>query len=71
MLYRSFRTTGETGGKFILERKIVSLDKSLRHALSQPMSVVIHGMERLEDLDTTLDSAKNSWVGGGADNGGC
>ena len=53
------QTMKPMGGKFILESKIVSPDDCLRYALSQPASVVIHGMEKLEYLHATLETVKN------------
>ena len=52
------QTMKPMGGKFILESKIVSPDDCLRYALSQPASVVIHGMEKLEYLHATLETVK-------------
>ena len=53
------QTMKPMGGKFILESKIVSPDECLRYALSQPTSVVIHGMEKLEYLNATLETVKH------------
>ena len=47
------------GGKFILESKTVTPTECLQYALSQPTSVVIHGMDKLEYLEQTLAVVKN------------
>lgn len=53
------QTMKPMGGKFILESKTVTPAECLQYALSQPASVVIHGMEKLEYLNETLDVVKN------------
>ena len=52
------QTMKPMGGKFILESKTVTPDECLQYALSQPTSVVIHGMEKMEYLEQTLDLVK-------------
>jgi len=52
------QTMKPMGGKFILESKIVTPEECLRYALSQPASVVIHGMEKMEYLDQALQVMK-------------
>ena len=46
------QTMKPMGGKFILESKTVSPTECLQYALSQPASVVIHGMDKPEYLET-------------------
>jgi len=53
------QTMKPMGGKFVLESKTVSPAECLQYALSQPTSVVIHGMDKMEYLDETLDVVKN------------
>jgi aryl-alcohol dehydrogenase-like predicted oxidoreductase len=53
------QTMKPMGGKFILDSKTVTPDECLQYALSQPASVVIHGMEKLEYLEHTLNVVKN------------
>ena len=53
------QTMKPMGGKFILESKLVTPAECLQYALSQPASVVIHGMDKMEYLDQTLDVIKN------------
>jgi aryl-alcohol dehydrogenase-like predicted oxidoreductase len=53
------QTMKPMGGKFILESKAVSPEECLQYALSQPASVVIHGMDKLEYLEQTLQVVKN------------
>lgn len=53
------QTMKPMGGKFILESNTVSPAECLQYALSQPTSVVIHGMEKMEYLEQTLDVVKN------------
>jgi len=52
------QTMKPMGGKFILESQLVTPADCLRYALSQPVSVVIHGMEKMEYLDHALDVIK-------------
>jgi len=49
------QTMKPMGGKFILDSKLVTPADCLRYALSQPASVVIHGMEKTEYLDQALE----------------
>ncbi len=53
------QTMKPMGGKFILESKTVSPAECLQYALSQPTSVVIHGMDKMEYLEQSLDTVKN------------
>jgi predicted aldo/keto reductase-like oxidoreductase len=53
------QTMKPMGDKFILESGVVTPTECLQYALSQPVSVVIHGMEKLEYLDHALGVIKN------------
>ena len=53
------QTMKPMGGKFILESKTVSPAECLQYAMSQPTSVVIHGMDKMEYLDQSLEVVKN------------
>lgn len=53
------QTMKPMGGKFILESKTVTPAECLQYALSQPTSVVIHGMDKMEYLEQSLDVVKN------------
>jgi len=53
------QTMKPMGGKFILESNTVSPAECLQYALSQPASVVIHGMDKMEYLDQSLEVVKN------------
>ena len=53
------QTMKPMGGKFILESKTVTPEDCLQYALSQPASVVIHGIDRMEYLDQTLSTVNN------------
>ena len=53
------QTMKPMGGKFILESKAVTPDECLQYALSQPTSVVIHGMDKMEYLEQTLAVVRN------------
>jgi len=53
------QTMKPMGGKFILESHSVTPEECLQYALSQPTSVVIHGMDKMEYLEQTLDVVKN------------
>lgn len=53
------QTMKPMGGKFILESKTVSPTECLQYALSQPASVVIHGMDKPEYLEYSLEVVKN------------
>jgi uncharacterized protein len=52
------QTMKPMGGKFILESKAVTPAECLQYALSQPASVVIHGMEKMEYLEQSLEVVK-------------
>jgi predicted aldo/keto reductase-like oxidoreductase len=53
------QTMKPMGGKAILESKTVTPSECLRYALSQPTSVVIHGMDKMEYLEHSLEVVKN------------
>ena len=53
------QTMKPMGAKFILDSKVVSPAECLQYALSQPTSVVIHGMEKMEYLEQSLEVVKN------------
>jgi predicted aldo/keto reductase-like oxidoreductase len=53
------QTMKPMGGKFILDSKTVTPTECLQYALSQPTSVVIHGMEKMEYLEHALGVVKN------------
>ncbi len=53
------QTMKPMGGKFILDSKTVTPAECLQYALSQPTSVVIHGMDKMEYLQQSLDVVKN------------
>ena len=53
------QTMKPMGGKFILDSKTVTPAECLQYALSWPTSVVIHGMDKMEYLNQTLDVVKN------------
>lgn len=53
------QTMKPMGGKFILDSHTVTPAECLQYALSQPTSVVIHGMDKMEYLEQTLDVVKN------------
>jgi hypothetical protein len=53
------QTMKPMGGKFILESKTVTPAECLQYALSQPTSVMIHGTDKMEYLQQTLDVVKN------------
>ena len=53
------QTMKPMGGKFILDSKVASPAECLQYALSQPTSVVIHGMDKMEYLQQSLDVVKN------------
>jgi len=52
------QTMKPMGGKILLDSKVVTPGDCLRYALSQPTSVVIHGMETTDQLDHALDIVK-------------
>ncbi len=53
------QTMKPMGGKFILDSKTVTPTECLQYALSQPTSVVIHGMDQMEYLQHALEVVKN------------
>jgi aryl-alcohol dehydrogenase-like predicted oxidoreductase len=53
------QTMKPMGGKFILESQTVTPEECLQYALSQPTSVVIHGMDRMEYLEQSLEGVKH------------
>jgi predicted aldo/keto reductase-like oxidoreductase len=53
------QTMKPMGSKFILDSKTVTPAECLQYALSQPTSVVIHGMDKMEYLDQSLEVVKN------------
>jgi predicted aldo/keto reductase-like oxidoreductase len=53
------QTMKPMGGKFILDSKAVTPAECLQYALSQPTSVVISGMDKMEYLDENLGVVKN------------
>ncbi len=53
------QTMKPMGGEFILKSGVVSPEECLQYALSQPTSVVIHGMDRMEYLEASLNVVKN------------
>jgi predicted aldo/keto reductase-like oxidoreductase len=53
------QTMKPLGGKAIPESKTVTPSECLRYALSQPTSVVIHGMDKMEYLEHSLEVVKN------------
>jgi aryl-alcohol dehydrogenase-like predicted oxidoreductase len=55
----AIQTMKPMGGKMILDSKAVSPAECLQYALSQPTSVVIHGMDKMEYLEHGLNVVKN------------
>jgi len=53
------QTMKSMGDKFILESGVATPAECLQYALSQPVSVVIHGMEKPEYLEHALDLIRN------------
>jgi aryl-alcohol dehydrogenase-like predicted oxidoreductase len=53
------QTMKPMGSKFILDSKTVTPTECLQYALSQPTSVVIHGMDKMEYLEHSLAVVKN------------
>jgi predicted aldo/keto reductase-like oxidoreductase len=53
------QTMKPMGGKSILDSQTVSPAECLQYALSQPTSVVIHGMDKMEYIEQTLEVVKN------------
>jgi predicted aldo/keto reductase-like oxidoreductase len=47
------------GGGVLLRDKAITPAKCLQYALTQPASVVIHGMNKMEHLDEALGVVKN------------
>jgi predicted aldo/keto reductase-like oxidoreductase len=52
------QTMKPMGGKFLLESNTVTPAECMQYALSQPASVVIHGMDKMEYLEQTLNVVK-------------
>jgi predicted aldo/keto reductase-like oxidoreductase len=48
------QTMKPMGGKYLLQSKVITPSECLRYALSQPTSVVIHGMESMDQLAHAL-----------------
>jgi aryl-alcohol dehydrogenase-like predicted oxidoreductase len=55
----AIQTMKPMGDGILLESNAVTPAECLMYALSQPVSVVIHGMEKLEHLDHALSVVKN------------
>jgi len=55
----AIQTMKPMGDGILLESNAVPPAECLMYALSQPVSVVIHGMEKLEHLDHALSVVKN------------
>ena len=55
----AIQTMKSMGDKFVLEAGVASPTECLQYALSQPTSVVIHGMETMEYLEHSLEVVKN------------
>ena len=55
----AIQTMKSMGDKFVLEAGVASPTECLQYALSQPTSVVIHGMEKMEYLEHSLEVVKN------------
>ena len=53
------QTMKPMGDEFIFRSGVVSPEECLQYALSQPTSVVIHGMEKMEYLEHSLNVVKN------------
>ena len=53
------QTMKPMGGGFILKSGVATPTECLQYALSQPVSVVIHGMDKLEYLEHSLGVVKN------------
>jgi uncharacterized protein len=53
------QTMKPMGGGFVLQDKAITPAECLQYALSQPASVVIHGMEKIEYLEQALKVVKN------------
>ena len=55
----AIQTMKPLGGRIILNSNAVSSTECLQYALSQPTSVVVHGMDRMEYLEHALGVVKN------------
>lgn len=55
----AIQTMKPMGGRIILNSKVVSPTECLQYALSQPTSVVVHGMDKIEYLEHALGVVKN------------
>jgi len=55
----AIQTMKPMGGKFVLDAGVASPTECLRYALSQSTSVVIHGMEKMEYLEHSLEVVKH------------
>jgi aryl-alcohol dehydrogenase-like predicted oxidoreductase len=55
----AIQTMKSMGDKFVLGAGVASPTECLQYALSQPTSVVIHGMEKMEYLEHSLEVVKN------------
>ncbi len=52
------QTMKPMGDSYLLESKVVMPQEFMQYALSQPASVVIHGMEKMAYLEETLELVK-------------
>lgn len=55
----AIQTMKPMGGGFLLKDKMITPAECLRYALSQPTSVVIHGMDKMEHLEEALGVVKS------------
>ena len=55
----AIQTMKPMGSKFILDAGVATPTECLQYALSQPTSVVIHGTEKMEYLEHSLEVVKN------------
>jgi len=53
------QTMKPMGGGFLLQAKAITPAECLRYALTQPASVVIHGMNKMQHLEEALGVVKN------------
>jgi predicted aldo/keto reductase-like oxidoreductase len=53
------QTMKPMGGGFLLRDKAITPAECLQYALSQPASVVIHGMDKMEYLEEAFTVVKN------------
>jgi hypothetical protein len=53
------QTMRPMGGKFVLGAGVASPTECLEYALGQPASVVIHGMDKMEYPEHSLEAVKN------------